>query len=99
MTMCLVSSDLNTCRASNQTCMVRSHSVSDGRQDLEKTAFDDEAERRKELAEKRREEQVERLRDAYNSLKYTAVMLISSHCCRTHPRISLRGPACGWTPG
>ncbi len=40
---------------------------------MEKTAFDDEAERRKELAEKRREEQVERLRDAYNSLKYTAV--------------------------
>lgn len=40
---------------------------------MEKTAFDDEAERRKELAQKRQEEQAERLRDAYNQLKYTAV--------------------------
>lgn len=76
-----------------------SHAILNGRQDLEKTAFDDEAERRKELAEKRREEQVERLRDAYNSLKYTAVMLIPSSCFRTHPRISLREPAYAWTPG
>jgi hypothetical protein len=56
-------------------------------QDLEKTAFDDEAERRKELAEKRRGEQVERLRDAYNQLKYTAVSLVCALCPvgRWHP--------------
>lgn len=47
---------------------------------MEKTAFDDEAERRLELAEKRRQEQSERLRDAYNQLKYTAVSFPDPVC-------------------
>ena len=41
-------------------------------QDSEKTQFDDEAERRRELHRERADEQAERLRDAYNQLKYTA---------------------------
>ena len=41
-------------------------------QDSEKTQFDDEAERRRELHRERADEQDERLRDAYNQLKYTA---------------------------
>eukprot|EP00891_Asterochloris_glomerata_P006242 jgi/Astpho2/6242/e_gw1.00088.64.1_t len=43
-----------------------------GTGDSEKTQFDDEAERRRELHRERADEQAERLRDAYNQLKYTA---------------------------
>lgn len=42
-------------------------------QPTEKTAFQDEQDRRAELAEQRRVAEAERLRDAYNQLKFTAV--------------------------
>ena len=54
-------------------------------QDSEKTQFDDEAERRRELHRERADEQAERLRDAYNQLKYTAqdkVKLLQPVCDR-----------------
>lgn len=40
---------------------------------VEKTAFEDEAERKREFAAQRRETEAEKVRDAYNQLKFTAV--------------------------
>ena len=40
-------------------------------QGLERTAFDDESERKRELVAERAQEQNERMREAYNQLKYT----------------------------
>ena len=41
-------------------------------QNAEKTAFDDEEQLKKELAAQRASEAAERMREAYNELKYTA---------------------------
>lgn len=40
---------------------------------VEKTAFEDEADRKQEFAAQRREAEAEKVRDAYNQLKFTAV--------------------------
>lgn len=40
---------------------------------VEKTAFEDEADRKREFAAQRREAEAEKVRDAYNQLKFTAV--------------------------
>jgi hypothetical protein len=44
---------------------------------VEKTAFEDEAERKREFAAQRRETEAEKVRDAYNQLKFTAVRPIT----------------------
>ena len=41
-------------------------------QDAEKTAFNDEEERKRELAVQRANDAADRMREAYNELKYTA---------------------------
>ena len=66
----------------------------DAVQPVEKTAFQDEQDRRAELAEQRRVAEAERLRDAYNQLKFTAV---NSGCALGRAACSTRGTSLSFT--